>query len=72
MFWKKKEVRRETYDRENWEPVLRCSICTGEQVAGFRNLANGQFREECLVRTKDDVERFRAKYGIETELKKIY
>ena len=29
------------YDRENLRPVIRSSICTGEQVAGFRNIHTG-------------------------------
>ena len=31
------------YDRENLRPVIRASICTGEQTAGFRNIHTGRF-----------------------------
>ena len=33
-----------SYDRDRQEPVLLCSICTGEQVAGFLDLTlwNGE------------------------------
>ena len=26
-----------SYDKEKTKPAIRCSICTGEQVAGFLN-----------------------------------
>ena len=26
----------QSYDKDLLEPVIRCSICTGEQVAGLR------------------------------------
>ena len=40
MFGRKKKVKK-TYDRENKRPVLRCSICNGEQVAGFKDIHTG-------------------------------
>lgn len=36
MFHKKTEKKE--YDKERLIPVIRCSICTGEQVAGFKDL----------------------------------
>ena len=39
------------YDSNYEEPVIRCSICTGEQVAGFLNLSTGKFEEVMLIRT---------------------
>ena len=45
------------YDSNYEEPVIRCSICTGEQVAGFLNLSTGKFENE---------------YGITGTIKKIY
>ena len=53
-------------------PVIRCSICTGEQVAGFRDPATGRFEEVMLLRTPDDLEAFRQQYGITGEIEKIY
>ena len=38
-----------SYDRDRQEPVLRCSICTGEQVAGFLDKSSGTFQEVMLV-----------------------
>ena len=70
MFEKKKKIL--TYDRNTCRPVLRCSICTGEQVAGFQDLASGKFEEVMLIRGEDDLAKFRERYGIEEEIGKIY
>ena len=53
-------------------PVIRCSICTGEQVAGFRRKDTGTFEEVMLIRSDEDLQAFRDTYGIEGEIKKIY
>ncbi len=53
-------------------PVIRCSICTGEQVAGFRRKDTGAFEEVALIRSEADLQAFRNAYGIEGEIKKIY
>ena len=53
-------------------PAIRCSICTGEQVAGFRNKETGRFEEVMLLRSPEDLERFRQQYGITGEIEKIY
>lgn len=72
MFWKKKEpVRVQDYDRENLRPAVRSSICTGEQVAGFRNLHSGKFQEVMLIRSEADLEEFKARYGLD-EVETIY
>ena len=51
------------YDSNYEEPVIRCSICTGEQVAGFLNLSTGKFEEVMLIRTSQDLENFQNEYG---------
>ena len=66
---KKPEPSRETY---KGTPVIRCSICTGEQVAGFRNQETGRFEEVMLLRTPEDLAWFRDHYGITGEIEKIY
>ncbi len=53
-------------------PVIRCSICTGEQVAGFRDNATGKFTDVMLLTNSRDLEAFRKKYGIVGEIEKIY
>ena len=55
------------FDREHQKPVIRSSICTGEQVAGFRDLRTGKFTEIMLVRNNEDMEEFTGKYGISRE-----
>ena len=37
----KRKTKKLDYDRENLRPVIRASICTGEQAAGFRNVKTG-------------------------------
>ena len=59
------------YDHEKQIPVIRASICTGEQVAGFRDKATGRFREATLFRSDEDKRRFMEAYGL-TELKTEY
>ena len=53
-------------------PVIRCSICTGEKVAGFRDNATGKFTDVMLIKSSQDLEAFRKKYGIKGEIEKIY
>ena len=70
--FRKKEMPVTCYDRETQEPALRCSICTGEQVAGFRDRKTGHFEEVVLIRTEADLEEFRRRYGIDGEIPKFY
>ena len=44
--------------------MIRSSICTGEKVAGFRDLQTGKFTEMMLICTPEDLETFRNRYGI--------
>ena len=60
------------YDRERLEPVIRCSICNGEQVAGFRDKQTGRFEEVLLIKTEADLRAFEERYGISGPMKKIY
>ena len=59
------------FDRKLFKPVLKCSICTGEQVAGFKNLATGKFEEVMLIRNEKELASFKERYGI-SELGKEY
>lgn len=59
------------YDRENSIPILKCSICTGEQVAGFKDTRTGKFEEVMLIRNSADLKAFKVRYGL-TEVKKEY
>ncbi len=60
------------YNPEKVTPVIRCSICTGEQVAGFRHLDTGRFEEVALLKNDEDLRAFRERYGITGEIRKIY
>ncbi len=71
IFQKKKKTVRKEYDASVYKPVLRCSICTGEQVAGFQNLQTGQFEEVGLIRNEEELREFLDTYGIQ-EIEKIY
>lgn len=66
MFGKKKP-QAEYYDKEQVRPVIRASICNGEQVAGFKNLHTGKFEEIMLIRDARDKEIFMSRYGISAD-----
>ena len=53
-------------------PVIRASICTGEQVAGFRDIRTGKFEDVMLIQGEADLEVFRTMYGIREEIPKEY
>jgi hypothetical protein len=61
-----------TYDKDKVKPAIRCSICNGEQVAGFLNKKSGHFEEIALLKTPRDLEEFKKSYGIEGDVEKIY
>ena len=65
MFGKK--IQKEAYDKENLRPVIHASICTGEQVAGFKDIHTGKFTEVMLIRNSKDMEVFTQKYDISAE-----
>ena len=71
MFKKKAQVQKASYDKENQIPIMKCSICNGERVAGFKNIHTGEFREECFIRNDAELEAFMYKYAI-TDLPKEY
>ena len=60
------------WDPEQMTPVIRCSICTGEQVAGFRNRTTGKMEEVMLLRDESDLQTFKSRYGITGDIEKIY
>ncbi|MCI7323103.1 MAG: aspartate dehydrogenase [Lachnospiraceae bacterium] len=65
MFGRKKPQKK-TYDKVNQKPVLHCSICTGEQVAGFKDIHTGKFEDVMLIRNEGDLKKFMEMYDIET------
>ena len=70
MFFKKKEQR--SYDPKLKKPMIRASICNGEQVAGFKDLATGAFEEVMLIRDDADLADFKKEFGISGDIEKVY
>ncbi len=68
----KKKIVAKTYNKENKKPVIKASICNGEQVAGFKDIYTGKLEEIMLIRTPEDIEDFKSMYGIEEEITKEY
>ena len=66
----KKKIVKKTYDREHMKPVIRASICTGEEVAGFKDIRTGKIEEIMLIRSPEDLERFKEIYEITEEISK--
>ena len=62
MFWRK--TKKRTFDREHLKPVIRASICTGEQVAGFKDIRTGKFSEVMLISTNADMKEFLDTYDL--------
>ena len=60
----RRKAKKCSYDRENLKPVIRSSICTGEQVAGFKNIHTGKFSEVMLIRNGGDLKEFLDTYNI--------
>ncbi len=56
-----------TFDRDNLTPVIHISICTGEQVAGFKDIHTGKFTDVMLIRDDKDKKAFLAMYGLREE-----
>ena len=52
LFSKKKIVH--SYDKDSKRPVIKASICTGEQVAGFKDIHTGKIEEVMLIRSEAD------------------
>ena len=69
--FKKKGVVQ-SYDKENKKPVIKASICNGEQVAGFKDIHTGKIEEVMLIKSPTDLEHFKAMYGIDGEIVKEY
>ena len=69
--FKKKGVVQ-SYDKENKKPVIKASICNGEQVAGFKDIHTGKIEEVMLIKSPADLEHFKAMHGIDEEIAKEY
>ena len=70
-FKKKKSALRVDYDPSEQKPVIRCSICTGEQTACLKNLQSGKLTEIMVIRDSADLEAFQTACGI-SEIERVY
>ena len=68
----KKKIVTQSYDMENKKPVIKASICNGEQVAGFKDIHTGKIEEVMLIKSPADLEKFKVIYGIKEEITKEY
>lgn len=68
IHWAKKTGKAEsgnTYNKEGKIPVIRASICTGEKVAGFKDVETGKFEDLMLIRMDADLQEFLRRYQVE-------
>ena len=68
----KKNIVTKTYDKEKKTPVIKASICNGEQVAGFKNIHTGKIDEVMLIKNHADLDAFKKMYGIDGAIEKEY
>lgn len=68
----KKKMKKLSYNKEKKRPLIHCSICNGEQIAGFKNLDTGKFEEVMLLRNETDLKTFMNLYGITEPIEKEY
>ena len=68
----KKKVVTQSYDRENKKPVIKASICNGEQVVGFKDIHTGKIEEVMLIKSPADLEHFKVMNGLDEEIAKEY
>ena len=58
---------------EAGEPVLRCSICTGEQTLCIREAGSGRLKEIMLIRSPGELEEVCRANGIDpAQVPKVY
>ena len=69
--FKKKKIQQINYDKTGKIPVIRASICTGEQVAGFQDISTGKIQEVMLVKDSRDLEEFMKLYELK-DIRKVY
>ena len=65
-YYEKDLGKRTAYDPQTQYAVIRSSICTGEKVAGFKDMENGHFTEVMVIRTMEDEKRFKRMYNIDS------
>ena len=71
MFFDKK-IEKKEYDKSKVKPVIKASICNGEQVVGYKHLTTGAFEEVMLIKNDSDLNHFKDMYSITGKIEKIY
>ncbi len=71
MFFGKNKAKKK-FDKDRQKPVIKASICNGEQVAGFLDKETKEFEDVMLIRSDGDLEEFKEMYGIQGEIEKMY
>lgn len=71
LFRRKAQTSSVTYDPGTQKPVIKCCICNGEKVAGFKNKSTGEFVEVMLIRNQEDLDSFKKMYNLD-EVSKEY
>ncbi len=61
---KKESIPVIEYNPEKQRAVLKCSICNGEQVAGFKDKQTGHFTEVMLIKNDRDLDQFMELYNV--------
>lgn len=67
MFGRRKKMTTTAYDKRGKVPVIRASICTGEQVIGFKDINSGKFEEIMCIRSKADLRDFMREFQVSEE-----
>lgn len=65
LFKKKNQIPKYEYNPEKEYAVIRASICTGEQSAGFKDKVTGEFHEIMLIKKESDLDDFKKAFNIE-------
>jgi hypothetical protein len=64
-YYMKKLAEDIPFDAETQDAVIKCSICSGEQVAGFKSKADGTLKEVMRIRSPEDMEYFKKIYRLD-------
>ena len=69
--WQTEKPTAVPYDKSGKIPTIRVSICTGEQVTGFKDPVSGKFEKLMLIRDNRDLSEFLYQYQVaESEIKR--
>ena len=68
IFKRQKPAQKDSpFSPEQYEPVIRSSICTGEMTACMRNRETGKLHELMIIRDSEDLNQFAKEIGVDPE-----